>query len=89
MKVGTNLVGHLTVSTWLSQPLHDEGHETGPPAETPLPWHTDYSYLPNAAQESFLNAVALPDDGGGASCFADTYGATSHSARRRGSASSR
>ncbi|MFT7600131.1 MAG: alpha-ketoglutarate-dependent taurine dioxygenase [Acidimicrobiales bacterium] len=53
----------------------EEGHETGPSAVTPLPWHTDYSYLPNAAQESFLNAVALPEGGGGATCFADAYGA--------------
>lgn len=49
------------------------GVEVGPSAATPLPWHTDYSYLPCAARETFLEAVALPDDGGGQTWFADLY----------------
>jgi len=51
------------------------GTESGPSAATPLPWHTDYSYLPCAAKETFLDAVQLPADGGGRTWFANLYDA--------------
>ena len=59
----------------LTSERNELGVETGPSAATPLPWHTDYSYLPCAARETFLEAVQLPADGGGSTWFADTYDA--------------
>jgi len=52
-----------------------QGVETGPSAVTPLPWHTDYSYLVRGAKMSFLNALHLPPDGGGETWFANLYDA--------------
>jgi taurine dioxygenase/pentalenolactone F synthase len=59
----------------LSSQRNELGVETGLSAITPLPWHTDYSYLPLAARETFLEAVALPPDGGGRTWFANLYDA--------------
>jgi pentalenolactone F synthase len=59
----------------LSSERNELGVETGPSAITPLPWHTDYSYLPRAAKDTFLEAVALPPDGGGRTWFANLYAA--------------
>lgn len=59
----------------LTSQRNEIGTEAGPSAATPLPWHTDYSYLPRAAKETFLEALALPDDGGGRTWFSDLYGA--------------
>lgn len=59
----------------LTSERNELGVETGPSSATPLPWHTDYSYLPCAARETFLEAVQLPADGGGRTWFADVYDA--------------
>ncbi len=59
----------------LSSERNELGLESGPSAVTPLPWHTDYSYLPCAARETFLEAVRLPPGGGGRTWFANAYDA--------------
>jgi taurine dioxygenase/pentalenolactone F synthase len=59
----------------LTSERNDVGVETGPAASTPLPWHTDYSYLPCAAKDTFLEAVQLPGGGGGRTWFCNLYDA--------------
>lgn len=59
----------------LSSERNELGVEAGLAASTPLPWHTDYSYLAQAAKETFLEAVRLPDDGGGRTWFCNLYDA--------------
>jgi taurine dioxygenase/pentalenolactone F synthase len=59
----------------LTSERNDVGVETGPASATPLPWHTDYSYLPCAAKDTFLEAVQLPGDGGGRTWFCNLYDA--------------
>jgi taurine dioxygenase/pentalenolactone F synthase len=59
----------------LSSERNALGVEKGLSAVTPLPWHTDYSYLPCAARETFLEAVVIPADGGGRTWFANLYDA--------------
>jgi taurine dioxygenase len=59
----------------LSSERSELGVETGLSAVTPLAWHTDYSYLPCAARETFLEAVVIPADGGGRTWFANLYDA--------------
>jgi taurine dioxygenase/pentalenolactone F synthase len=59
----------------LSNERNELGVEAGLAASTPLPWHTDYCYLPRAAKETFLEAVRLPADGGGRTCFCNLYDA--------------
>jgi taurine dioxygenase/pentalenolactone F synthase len=59
----------------LTSQLDAGGVETGPSAVTPLPWHTDYSYLRYAAKMSLLEALELPPDGGAETWFCDLYAA--------------
>jgi alpha-ketoglutarate-dependent taurine dioxygenase len=59
----------------LSSERNELGVESGLAASTPLPWHTDYSYLPQAARETFLEAVRLPEGGGGHTWFCNLYDA--------------
>jgi taurine dioxygenase/pentalenolactone F synthase len=59
----------------LTSERNERGVETGLAASTPLPWHTDYSYLPCAAKETFLEAMCLPADGGGRTWFCNLYDA--------------
>ena len=59
----------------LSSERNELGVEAGLAASTPLPWHTDYCYLPRAAKETFLEAVRLPADGGGRTWFCNLYDA--------------
>jgi taurine dioxygenase/pentalenolactone F synthase len=59
----------------LSSERNALGREAGLAASTPLPWHTDYSYLPVAARETFLEAVRLPAGGGGRTWFCNLYDA--------------
>ena len=59
----------------LSSERNELGVEAGLAASTPLPWHTDYSYLPQAARETFLEAVRLPEGGGGHTWFCNLYDA--------------
>ena len=49
-----------------------DGNETGVEGGGILPWHADYSYLHRPAKESFLEALAIPDEGGD-TWFCDLY----------------
>ena len=40
-----------------------EGYDVGYAGSGPLPWHTDYSYMPRAAKETFLEAERVPPGG--------------------------
>ena len=57
----------------LSTELDEEGSEKLVSSATPLPWHTDYCYLPRPSRESFLNAVEVPSTECGTTWFANTY----------------
>lgn len=48
--------------------------ESGWPAAG-LPWHNDYSYLPEPGQESALGPIELPPCGGGSTSFVDMVAA--------------
>ena len=57
----------------LSTELDEGGSEKLVSSSTPLPWHTDYCYLPRPSRESFLNAVVVPSTECGTTWFANTY----------------
>jgi alpha-ketoglutarate-dependent taurine dioxygenase len=59
----------------VSNELNDKGYERGVAGSGALPWHTDYSFLPTAAKESFLEAMLLPPGGGPNTMFCDLYAA--------------
>ena len=40
-----------------------DGYDAGYAGSGYMPWHTDYSYMPRAAKETFLEAVHVPSEG--------------------------
>lgn len=59
----------------VSNELDAQGRERGVAGSGTIPWHNDYAFRVDAAQETLLEAYRLPADGGPATCFLDMYAA--------------